>query len=695
LPHEIVKEELSVLARAIDRLDASAPATAPSETAVVEELEHLRDTLREGAKTEDRGALLQQWDRQSALLRQLRSAERPPEVDTASPYFAHLRLREDDAEQDILLGKTTRLLPELPIVDWRNAPISRVFYRYRQGEEYEEEIAGRVRTGVVAARRAVTIRDRRLQRIEAPEGVFHADGAEPDGWRRLAIERPRLAGGEGAALRAHEVAAGQHGRLRSGMPGFHRRADKHLPDIASLIDPAQFDLITRPSSGFVVIRGTAGSGKTTVALHRIAYLAYEEPAVDSSDTLVIVFSSALRDYVSHVLPALNVTRVQVRTFHEWAAEQCRRLFPRLPRQIREHVPAVVHRLKLHPALRVALERQVARAPGPPTAEQVIDDWASVLTHADPLSEVLAREAPDAFTPEQIRQACAWSRDRHDELAAWWGGEPGITAELDEEDEPLLLRAWQLRGGALPGRGGRTLRYRHIAIDEVQDFSPLEVQVLLDCLDERRSITLAGDTQQHIVDAGGFTSWADFLADLGLEGTAVSTLSVSYRCTGEIATFARGVLGDLAADEPPPLTVRSGPPVELFRFTDHGACVAWLADALKELVAQEPLASVAVLTASRELSALYHRGLATSEVPRLRHVQHQEFTFTPGVDVTEIEQVKGLEYDYVVLVEVSTSHYPDTPAARRRLHVGATRAVHQLWLTSVGTPAVPVRTASAG
>ena len=101
-------------------------------------------------------------------------------------------------------------------------------------------------------------------------------------------------------------------------PAFSQRADKHLADIAGLIDPDQFELITRPSSGFLVIRGTAGSGKTTVALHRIAYLAYENAAIDSSETLVVVFSPALRDYVSHVLPALQVERVQVRTFEEWA-----------------------------------------------------------------------------------------------------------------------------------------------------------------------------------------------------------------------------------------------------------------------------------------------------------------------------------------------------------------------------------------
>ncbi|MGH7893486.1 MAG: ATP-binding domain-containing protein, partial [Candidatus Binatia bacterium] len=188
------------------RLDATAPEHAPSDTSLVKELEHLRDSIRDGGtKEEDRAALMQQFDHHSALLKQLRTAERAAAVDTASPYFAHLKLRENGLVQDILIGKTTCLLPGYPIVDWRNAPISRVFYRYRQGEEYEEEIAGRVRNGSVSARRTLTIRDRTLTRVESPEGVFHADHTAPDGWRRVETTAPRLAGGEGAALRAHEA----------------------------------------------------------------------------------------------------------------------------------------------------------------------------------------------------------------------------------------------------------------------------------------------------------------------------------------------------------------------------------------------------------------------------------------------------------------------------------------------------------
>jgi DNA helicase-2/ATP-dependent DNA helicase PcrA len=348
-------------------------------------------------------------------------------------------------------------------------------------------------------------------------------------------------------------------------------------------------------------------------------------------------------------------------------------------------PPEVQRLKLHPALGCALETQRRGTAGPATAEQALDDWASVLTRGTLLAEVFDREAPGDFTDAQLHRIVDWNRRCHEERAAALAGDAGEGTGLDPEDDTLLLQAWQLRVGPLRGRGGRPLRYRHVAIDEAQDFSPLEVQVLLRCLDAAGSITLAGDTHQHVVPHSGFTSWSDFLVHLGVPGTEIETLRVSYRSSREIVAFATSLLGDLREDDEPPVSPRSGPPVEIFRFTDRGACVAFLADALKEVVREEPLASTAVLTPSPQLSAVYHRGLANSDLAPLRRVEDQDFTFAPGVEVTEIEQVKGLEFDYVVLVEVDADHFPDTPEARRLLHVGATRAVHQLWLMAVGTP----------
>jgi DNA helicase-2/ATP-dependent DNA helicase PcrA len=692
--HRIVAEELALLAETRARLAELPERASPAEGPLVRELERLREQLVARPDGKDALALREQWHRHSSLLRQLRVSREAPRVDARSPYFAHLRLSEEGAERDLCLGRASCVEHGLRIVDWRNAPISRIYYRYEQDDEYEEEFAGRLHAGRVLARRSVVIRDGRLERIEAPEGVFTRDGEGPEAFARSDRRASRLSGGEGAALRAHGPGAGAAARLGADASQGPRRLDKRLPEITALIDPAQFGLVTSAAPGLLLIRGAAGSGKTTVALHRIAYLAYDDPAVDSPRTLFVVFSPALRRYVEHVLPALGVERVSIRTFEEWAREQRRRHFPSLPAAVRIDAPSVVKRLKLHPLLGGALADQVRRVAGEPRALQALDDWASVLSQARLLADACARHAPGAFTPGELAACADWARRRNEELFAWLGGDRDAEPALDPEDDALLLRAWQLRVGPLQGPGRRPLAHRHVAVDEVQEFSPLEIRVLAGCLDEHRSLTLAGDAQQLVAETGGFGSWELLLAELGVRGAAVETLRISHRSTREIMAFAQRVLGPLREEETP-LATRSGPPVETFRFTDRGACVAFLGEALRRLAADEPLASVAVLTPDESVSELYHAGLAAAELPRLRRVEQQEFTFAPGVEVTEIEQAKGLEFDYVVLVDVGDEWFPNAPRSRRLLHVGATRAIHQLWVTSVGNPSPLLREGEGG
>ena len=304
--------------------------------------------------------------------------------------------------------------------------------------------------------------------------------------------------------------------------------------------------------------------------------------------------------------------------------------------------------------------------------------------------------PAAFRPAQLEEASAWCRRRIEEVNAWLAGDRESGAELDPEDDALLLRAWQLRAGALPVTpGGAPLRYRHVAVDEVQDFSPLEVRVLMDQLDEKRSLTLAGDTQQHVTAVSGFTSWSGFFAQLGLEGTAVETLQVSYRSSAEITHFALTLLGDAARGREPRPHHALGPAgraVPLHRARRR-ASGRWPRRSSRSR-AEEPLASVALLTPSSDLGDLYWKGLAQCEVPRLHRVRRQDFRFAPGIEITEVDQVKGLEFDYVILLDTSAEHYPDDERSRRLLHVGATRAVHQLWLTTVGLPSPIVTQAIA-
>jgi DNA helicase-2/ATP-dependent DNA helicase PcrA len=132
-PHPIVADELDLLARVTTTLEEQPEPRADSERSIVRELERLRDLLVSGRESKDAVALREQWHRNSSLLGQLRRSRQRPVVDPRSPYFAHLRLREGETERDLCLGHATRVEGGVRIVDWRNAPVSRIFYRYHLG----------------------------------------------------------------------------------------------------------------------------------------------------------------------------------------------------------------------------------------------------------------------------------------------------------------------------------------------------------------------------------------------------------------------------------------------------------------------------------------------------------------------------------------------------------------------------------
>jgi DNA helicase-2/ATP-dependent DNA helicase PcrA len=137
-------------------------------------------------------------------------------------------------------------------------------------------------------------------------------------------------------------------------------------------------------------------------------------------------------------------------------------------------------------------------------------------------------------------------------------------------------------------------------------------------------------------------------------------------------------------------------VELFAFSSPGEAVAWVADALKQLAMDEPYANVALVARFPQQADLYFEGLERAEVPHVRRVAKQDFTWAPGFEVTDVRQTKGLEFDEVILLETSATAYPDDPTARHTLYVGTTRAAHQLWcITSEATSPIVEAAMSGG
>jgi DNA helicase-2/ATP-dependent DNA helicase PcrA len=787
----IVREEEACLER-VDGHLGSRPAARDRRTNASdydERLLDLRDQIA-AARAEDLPPLVQEMERLQALATRLREIEEVA-IDRRSPYFGRLVLEENGKQREVLIGRATYLdtKSNVRIVDWRDAPVSRLYYRYDEGDEYDEVFGGREVSGTVRVRRSLGISETLLRRIGSPQGTFLR--GSKDGWRRVDQQASRLHGGAGTAIRAE-----QHRRPGKLGMGGDSGEDKTLKEVTALIDRRQFELITRADTGLVVIQGGAGSGKTTIGLHRLAYLAFRDPRRFRADKmLVIVFNDALVRYIAGVLPALGVPGVTARTYGDWASRVRQGLYPRLPSRYHEDTPSVVTRLKKHPALlrvvrefvaararrveselaaalagegeagkkalasfaasagkplvqrfhalgalaaaelgrelstngRVALERISARAIA--DARDVPSAWAELLTDREALGAALERTAPGAFTPGELERAHAWCTLRTGEIMGELDTESGAgrgrnlvereedeaprrrrkdddddadvdleiragidgreiveRARLDVEDDTLLLLLHQALRGHLT-RGGTTrepIIYEHILVDEAQDLSPLELSVVLDTASKAKSVTLAGDVQQRMLMDNGFSDWNTVLDELGFSHIEIEPLKLSYRSTHEIIEFSRAVLGPLASADAPAAT-RHGAPVELFELGHAGDAAAFLAEALRDLSVEEPTASIAIVARYPEQADVYFQALERAEVRGVRRVAEQDFSFKPGIDVTDVRQVKGLEFDYVVLVEVTDTSYPDDDEARHLLHIGATRAAHQLWLITGGKP----------
>jgi DNA helicase-2/ATP-dependent DNA helicase PcrA len=207
--------------------------------------------------------------------------------------------------------------------------------------------------------------------------------------------------------------------------------------------------------------------------------------------------------------------------------------------------------------------------------------------------------------------------------------------------------------------------------------------------EGGSITVAGDAAQRIDRTGHFASWEAVMAALGTRALPAH-LETSYRCPRPIVEFAHAILGT-EAPETMPRAAREGAPVIHTVVPSEGHAVVAIAHALRDLRDREPWACAAVLAHDAKAARALHELLSRALPARL--VQDGDFAFGPGVEVTEVAEVKGLEFDYVVVPDADARRYPDTPERRRLLHVAATRAARRLWLVSPGPPS-PILKATA-
>ncbi|MBV6713048.1 HelD family protein [Paenibacillus chitinolyticus] len=211
------------------------------------------------------------------------------------PYFGRLDFQPENAagKSALYIGKfgvDDENGGEPHVIDWR-APVASMFYSYTGGDEKAayESPDGLVE-GLVYLKRNLVIRKQILQRVV-------------DTYDR---ESDLLSGAGGDEFLLYRLGENKDNKLR---------------DIVSTIQAEQDKIIRSAKNAALIIQGVAGSGKTTVALHRLAFLLYQyRDQVKAENMMIFAPNSMFLDYISGVLPELGVGHIRQSTFADWAIE---------------------------------------------------------------------------------------------------------------------------------------------------------------------------------------------------------------------------------------------------------------------------------------------------------------------------------------------------------------------------------------
>lgn len=471
--------------------------------------------------------------------------------------------------------------------------------------------------------------------------------------------------------------------------------------------------MTLPPGRPLLVLGEAGHGKTTVALHRLAHLwrtLARSTGETASRVAMIVPTEGLARLVQPLLRRLGVD-VAAQTFDRWAAGQARRLFRDLPRRESEAAGPLVVRLKRDPAVRAAIAElglqppaRVDDDPDAPVRRSRARASRGDLQHifGDRLVlEALAR-ASGSITPRMIDEVLEHTRVQFSRTAEeeWSdvtdrarlvsvdqrpmdeGTAAGDAGSLDVEDYAVLFELDRVRAERLGEPPARPRLYDVVALDEAQELAPLELALIGRSLAPGGSLVVAGDADQQTDPTTVFAGWGSTMRELGCDDYEIAQLDIGYRCPPAIAKLARRIAGapEQAIDE-----TEAGPPgaepVGL-AFGGERELAAWLGHDVSELRRLDPKASIAVVcrtpSMARRLTA------ALGPVVPVRLVFDGRFLARGPVQVSVVDEVKGLEFDFVIVPDATDVHYPETPAARRALYVAATRARHQLVFAAAGT-----------
>ena len=592
----------------------------------------------------------------------------------AIPYFGRidfLEKKENSKVMPIYIGIHTFYDPESRatlIHDWR-APVSSMFYDHELGEAGYRSPSGEIK-GEISLKRQYRIRGGKMEFMIESALTVHDDILQKE--------------------------------LSSNV-------DDKMKNIVATIQREQNQIIRNEDIRTLIIQGVAGSGKTSIALHRIAYLLYTfRDSISSKDILIISPNKVFSDYISNVLPELGEETVpetsmeqilsgvlehkyKYQTYfglvNELLEKPSSSLIDRIAYKASFGFISELDKFILHientyfKAADVKLTKYIT-IPAPFIEEQYLRfNRYPIRRRFDAMADYMLDmlKIQYAFTvttagrnllKKEIRLMFAGNNDIQVYKDFFkWTNNPGMFKMRKEHTlEYSDLAPLAYLHLALEGNGNQPFRVKHLLIDEMQDYSPIQYKVIQKLFPCRK--TVLGDAGQSVNPYGSSTAET---IQKSLTASEIMKLCKSYRSTFEITDFAQKIHPN-AELEP---VARHGEKPQILQF---GSAVEELSGimGLISTYRKSGYKSLGIICKT-EQQARKMADMLKSYANDISFLSSQSSAFVQGIVITSAHMAKGLEFDEVIIPQTDERNYR-SEIDKSMLYVAVTRAMHRLTLT---------------
>lgn len=592
----------------------------------------------------------------------------------AIPYFGRidfLEKKENSKVMPIYIGIHTFYDPESRatlIHDWR-APVSSMFYDHELGEAGYRSPSGEIK-GVISLKRQYRIRGGKMEFMIESALTVHDDILQKE---------------------------------------LSSNADDKMKNIVATIQREQNRIIRNEDIRTLIIQGVAGSGKTSIALHRIAYLLYTfRDSISSKDILIISPNKVFSDYISNVLPELGEETVpetsmeqilsgvlehkyKYQTYfglvNELLEKPSSSLIDRIAYKASFGFISELDKFILHientyfKAADVKLTKYIT-IPAPFIEEQYLRfNRYPIRRRFDAMADYMLDMLKIQYTftvtttgrnllKKEIRLMFAGNNDIQVYKDFFkWTNNPGMfkmrkghTLEYSDLAPLAYLHL------ALEGNGNQPFRVKHLLIDEMQDYSPIQYKVIQKLFPCRK--TVLGDAGQSVNPYGSSTAET---IQKSLTASEIMKLCKSYRSTFEITDFAQKIHPN-AELEP---VARHGEKPQILQF---GSAVEELSGimGLISTYRKSGYKSLGIICKT-EQQARKMADMLKSYANDISFLSSQSSAFVQGIVITSAHMAKGLEFNEVIIPQTDERNYR-SEIDKSMLYVAVTRAMHRLTLT---------------